>query len=1007
MQLPNRSPIWVVEILFNKGNHGVEGTNDVYFGSAPISEIKNFPWPDRYFHLLDPQSIGGLDQSLDLINGVSSISDVSFSIIDYNHVFSDIIQATDAINQGLRMQLCEVYQIEAGGDWLTDSAKFRTMKMTDATQRADGTRWDCTAHDVQKDMQRDVFVGEISTLAAAVTTAGELSFQLVDSSKFLLVQQPVFGLVGLAKIDDEIVMWNAKSASHVMTVAASGRGMFGTVATTHDIGAEVSEVILLKGNPMACALGVLTSTGAGTNGAYDIYPAHWGLGLDAVADTHVTEWETVGASIAGLAAGDYTSGMQYEFKIGKKWSGKTWLESRVLKVLGAFAKVHGDGRYGVQAYSDLANVAKENAERWITDDDIVKIGDAKLFGKLINDILVKYDQFPPLSGKYIRSARFRDLESQDKYRKTGLLEIKADGVVPNTQNVTQLYQRIHLVGAQMSRPGMERPVTLLPQHSDIRVGAILRLSVGIRDPYTGQDYDRAVQVTKVRINKRTSEPTCDVISQHEKATFWQGGTGAVATLIISPDNLQIEAGATFQLVARTFDQSGNQLPNGTIGWVATGNVTVDGSGVVTGTVNGSGTVYAVAADVVSNVLNITVQAASTNPVTDVAVAPSSASLQIGNTQQFSAQALDLNGDAVAGQTFVWASSDTNIATIDPNGLATAVADGSANITATVGSVVSPVAWLTVKPIIPPEFQPKYIVDAVYLGSLLPAGTELLWDGTTDLTLAAGYYWVNGDLTIAFGVTLTITGTVWISGTGVFTNLGTINGKGRGRAGANGIASNSAWAPQGYVWYVNWLGAHPQAGGGTPGGFVGLAGDGGSHRANGFPLGSPGKGGVPLFNAVPLINVIGTAEDVSGSWTAVAGIPDVLDGDGGGAGGAIDYPTPGISTGGNGGDAGAGLGLFFRGIFNTTGLIDLRGNDGMPGNGVSNASHFGGWSGGGGASGGTLVALAERDVNGLPVLAVDMNRVLTDGGAPGASNGWYVGAAATAGGPGAKIAQVIG
>jgi hypothetical protein len=160
----------------------------------------------------------------------------------------------------------------------------------------------------------------------------------------------------------------------------------------------------------------------------------------------------------------------------------------------------------------------------------------------------------------------------------------------------------------------------------------------------------------------------------------------------------------------------------------------------------------------------------------------------------------------------------------------------------------------------------------------------------------------------------------------------------------------------------------------------------------------------------VVSIIGIAEDVNGSWTEVAGVPDVLDGDGGGAGGAIDYPSPGPSTGGDGGRAGAGFGLFFRGIFNTTGLIDLRGADGALGVlGPNNqtAPPYAGTSGGGGGSGGSLVALAERDVNGLPVLSVDMQRVLTDGGQPAAHQGWYPGPAATPGGPGAKIAQVIG
>jgi len=1001
----------VIEWMFNSGGHGSEGVNDCYFGSAPISEIKNFPYPDRYFPLLVPGTLDGLYQSLDLINGVSTISDISARILDKDNIVSDILKDADAVGQGARHQLVEVYQIESGGDWTTDKAKFRLMKLTNIKQAWHGGYYDFTAHDVQKDMQRDVGEPMQSTLAASMD-ASQLTFQMTDAASFELVQQPTYGSVFFVKIDDEIIMCTGKNSSHVVTVAASGRGVMGTAAATHALDAAVSEVIVLRGNPMGIALAVLLSTGqdlpnaqGGINGPYDIYPEHWGVGLDATEDVDVAEWEQVGAAIAGFTAQDLSSGMQYEFLLNKAISAKQFIESRILKVLGAFAKVHGNGRYGVRPYSDLANTAKENVSRWITVNDLVSWGDADLaYDQIINDILIKYDQYPPLSGKHIRQARFKDVVSISKYRKAKPLNLKADGVIPVAQNVSQLYQRVHLIGAQMSRPPLRRPITLLPKHGDVEVGDILRLTIPVRDPFTGQDHDRAVQVQSIKINKKTAEPTMQVISQHEAATFWQGGTGVIASLVLSPASLQIAPAGTHQLIARAFDQAGNQLVLTTISWIAAGDVTVDANGVVTGTQNGSGTVYAVAGDVVSNTVNITVQTLSALPVASVAVSPSTAKIPVGKTQQMSAQALDVNGDAVAGQTYSWASDDISVATVDSNGLVTAVAKGTANITATASSVASPPSVVTVGDVIVPIYKPPFIADVVYA----PVGATLLtWDGSTDHELQSGVYYVVGDLTIAFGVTLTINGTVWIYGTGTFSNLGTIDGKGRGRAGAVGIASNSPWAPQGYVWYVTWLGAHPSAGGGTPGGYVGRGGDGGSHIGNGHPLGSPGKGGAPLHDTTPVVTIIGIAEDANGSWTEVAGVPDVLDGDGGGAGGAIDYPTPGVSTGGNGGNAGAGLGLFFRGIFNTTGLIDLRGDDGLPGSGVSDSSHYGGWSGGGGGAGGSLVALAERDVDGLPVLSVDMQRVLTDGGQPAAPQGWYAGPAATAGGPGAKIAQVIG
>jgi uncharacterized protein YjdB len=59
---------------------------------------------------------------------------------------------------------------------------------------------------------------------------------------------------------------------------------------------------------------------------------------------------------------------------------------------------------------------------------------------------------------------------------------------------------------------------------------------------------------------------------------------------------------------------------------------------------------------------------------------SSVSLQIGKTAQAIAVATDPTGQQLTA-TFTWASSDAGIATVDGNGVVTAVAVGSALITA--------------------------------------------------------------------------------------------------------------------------------------------------------------------------------------------------------------------------------------------------------------------------------------------------------------------------------------
>lgn len=79
----------------------------------------------------------------------------------------------------------------------------------------------------------------------------------------------------------------------------------------------------------------------------------------------------------------------------------------------------------------------------------------------------------------------------------------------------------------------------------------------------------------------------------------------------------------------------------------------------------------------------------------VVVSPSSATLSVGGTQQFSAQIVQNGGQRKAA--FTWSTSDPSIATVTSFGLVTAVGSGQATITATASSTQSGTALLTVRP----------------------------------------------------------------------------------------------------------------------------------------------------------------------------------------------------------------------------------------------------------------------------------------------------------------------
>ncbi len=77
--------------------------------------------------------------------------------------------------------------------------------------------------------------------------------------------------------DPFILTYTGKSGSQLTGVSTSGQ--FGTTSSNAAAGSTVQEVCWIEDTPARAAAKILTSTGAGTNGAYDTLPASWGFAL--------------------------------------------------------------------------------------------------------------------------------------------------------------------------------------------------------------------------------------------------------------------------------------------------------------------------------------------------------------------------------------------------------------------------------------------------------------------------------------------------------------------------------------------------------------------------------------------------------------------------------------------------------------------------------------------------------------------------------------------------------
>lgn len=175
-------------------------------------------------------------------------------------------------------------------------------------------------------------------------------------------------------------------------------------------------------------------------------------------------------------------------------------------------------------------------------------------------------------------------------------------------------------------------------------------------------------------------------------------------VLLTPATATIEVGATQTYTAK--NQAGVAIAACALRWNSnnTAIATVASTGIATAQANGSAVITA-SVVVAKKTLTGTAQLIVAAPVVSVTLDPSTATLSVGGTQQLVATPRDAAGAPLTGRSVSWSSSAPGVATVSAGGLVTAVATGTATITATSEgktgtaaiTVRPPVARVTVTP----------------------------------------------------------------------------------------------------------------------------------------------------------------------------------------------------------------------------------------------------------------------------------------------------------------------
>lgn len=164
----------------------------------------------------------------------------------------------------------------------------------------------------------------------------------------------------------------------------------------------------------------------------------------------------------------------------------------------------------------------------------------------------------------------------------------------------------------------------------------------------------------------------------------------VASVDITCPSSVMEPGESIQLTATPRGADGRSLTDRAVTWSSSDEAvaTVDAQGVVTGMAEGMVEVKAEAGGESGEAeLQVSI------PVASVEIAPESGSLKVGQTLQLVATVTDAHGNELTGRTVTWSSSQPSVATVDDQGLLSAVATGSTAVSATVEEVSATVTVL--------------------------------------------------------------------------------------------------------------------------------------------------------------------------------------------------------------------------------------------------------------------------------------------------------------------------
>ena len=301
-------------------------------------------------------------------------------------------------------------------------------------------------------------------------------------------------------------------------------------------------------------------------------------------------------------------------------------------------------------------------------------------------------------------------------------------------------------------PATLRSIVLLPANPSVNIGASQRFTVtGTFSDNTARDVTAASTFTSATAGVGTINATTGVAlgvsAGTSLITAKSGVQTATTTLTVNPVTLvsitvapqapTLLIGATRQLaVTATYSNAttADVTAQSTFVSATPANVTVNGSGLLTGVTAGASVITATFGTQ-SAPTTATVSAAT---LSSIAVTPATATVAIAGMQQFVAiGTYSDSSTAIITNSVVWTSSNLLVGTVLNTGVATGIAPGNTTITATQGAKSGTAVLTVTAAVVPPV-----VLNPVPLGRATSFGVLA---GTSITNNSGGLTFVTGDV----------------------------------------------------------------------------------------------------------------------------------------------------------------------------------------------------------------------------------------------------------------------